>query len=114
MAHLFQVGAGSGGMPVLDMLCRDPRITRVTLVEPDVFKPHNVERHLFGNSAVGRLKAELGREWLADRCPHVSVELMIDDLLDERRQEAFESAVRGCDLRAFAAGNEPAQVYLDA
>jgi len=53
MAHLIQVGAGSGGMPVLDMLCRDPRITRVTLIEPDVYKPHNVERHLFPPSDVG-------------------------------------------------------------
>ncbi len=34
MAHLIQVGAGSGGMPVLDMLCRDARIMRVTLIEP--------------------------------------------------------------------------------
>ena len=47
VAHLIQVGAGSGGMPVLDMVCRDPRVTRVTLVEPDVYKSHNVERHLF-------------------------------------------------------------------
>ena len=47
MAHLFQVGAGSGGMPVLDMLCRDARVTAVTLVEPDVYKPHNVVRHVF-------------------------------------------------------------------
>ena len=54
MAHLFQVGAGSGGMPVLDMLSRDRRITRVTLIEPDVYKPHNVERHLFPLAAVGR------------------------------------------------------------
>ena len=29
MAHLIQVGAGSGGMPVLDMVGRDPRVTRV-------------------------------------------------------------------------------------
>ena len=35
MAHLVQVGAGSGGMPVLDLVCRDPRITRLTLIEPD-------------------------------------------------------------------------------
>ena len=40
MAHLFQVGAGSGGMPVLDMLCRDPRISQITLIEPDIYKPH--------------------------------------------------------------------------
>jgi len=52
MLHLFQVGAGSGGMPVLDLVARDARVGRVTLVEPDVYKPHNVERHLFPLSAV--------------------------------------------------------------
>ena len=59
MVSLFQVGAGSGGMPVLDMLAQDRRISRVTLVEPDVFKEHNVERHLFPRSAAGKLKAKL-------------------------------------------------------
>src|SRR5262249_25034481 len=52
VAHWLQVGAGSGGMPVLDMLARDRRLTRVTLIEPDVYKPHNVERHLFPLVAV--------------------------------------------------------------
>jgi len=47
MAHLVQVGVGSGGIAVLDALARDERITRVTLIEPDVYKPHNVYRHLF-------------------------------------------------------------------
>ena len=52
MAHVFQVGAGSGGIVVLDLIARDPRVTRLTLVEPDVYKPHNVHRHLFPLSAV--------------------------------------------------------------
>src|SRR5262245_15006550 len=59
VAHLIQVGAGSGGMPVLDMLCRDPRVTRVTLIEPDIYKPHNIERHMFPASAIEEAKAEL-------------------------------------------------------
>ena len=42
MAHVFQVGAGSGGIVVLDLLARDPRVTRVTLGEPAVYKPHTV------------------------------------------------------------------------
>src|SRR5262249_32178680 len=69
VAHLLQVGVGSGGMPVLDMVCRDERVRRVTLVEPDVYRPHNVHRHLFGVSAVGRPKAELARQWLLERRP---------------------------------------------
>src|SRR6516165_4397663 len=68
MAHLFQVGAGSGGMPVLDMVCRDARIDRVTLVEPDVYKPHNVQRHLFPLSACGWPKGGLA-ECAADNEP---------------------------------------------
>ena len=71
VAHLFQVGAGSGGMPVLDMVCRDERITHVTLVEPDVYKPHNVVRHLFPSSAVGRGKGELAAEWLREHAADV-------------------------------------------
>ena len=54
-------------MPVLDMVCRDVRVTRVTLIEPDVYKPHNVERHLFPLSAVGEPKGELARRWLRER-----------------------------------------------
>lgn len=114
MASVFQVGAGSGGMPVLDLLCRDPRVSRVTLVEPDVYKPHNVERHLFGRNAVGRLKAELAREWLAERCPHVEIELFICDLLDPLKQDAIESAVRSCDVGVCAADNEVAKFHFDA
>jgi hypothetical protein len=39
-------------MPVLDMICRDPRITQLSLIEPDINKPHNVERHLFPADAL--------------------------------------------------------------
>ena len=73
MAHLLQVGAGSGGMPVLDMLARDPQIKRVTLIEPDVYKPHNVERHLFPLSEVGNPKAEAAQRW----ANHVSAEASV-------------------------------------
>src|ERR1700731_672745 len=77
MAHLLQVGAGSGGMPVLDMVCRDRRITRVTLIEPDVYKPHNVERHLFPSAAVGQPKAILAERWLKERRPELEVRLLL-------------------------------------
>jgi len=32
MSHVFQVGAGSAGIVVLDLVARDPRVTRLTLV----------------------------------------------------------------------------------
>ena len=114
MAHLFQVGAGSGGMPVLDMVGRDPRVTRVTLIEPDVFKPHNVERHLFPLDAVGKPKASLARDWLRARRPDLRVELLECDLLDRDREGVIEEAVRACDLGVCAADNEPAKFHFDA
>jgi molybdopterin/thiamine biosynthesis adenylyltransferase len=113
MAHLIQVGAGSGGMPVLDMLCRDARITRLTLIEPDVYKPHNVERHLFPPSAVGALKATVAEQWLKERRPDLEVEVLACDLLDPARRPQIEAAVRAADVGVCAADNEPAKYFWD-
>src|SRR5437868_6641014 len=114
MAHILQVGAGSGGMPVLDMVARDPRVDRVTLVEPDVYKPHNVERHLFPASAVGRLKAELAAEWLRERRPGLRVEILAVDLLAADVQTGLEKIAAAADLGICAADNEPAKYHFDA
>jgi molybdopterin/thiamine biosynthesis adenylyltransferase len=114
MAHLIQVGAGSGGMPVLDMLCRDPRVTRLTLIEPDVYKPHNVERHLFPPAAVGQRKAELARRWLQERRPDLDVRLLPCDLLDPAAQPEIERAAAEADIGVCAADNEPAKFHWDA
>jgi molybdopterin/thiamine biosynthesis adenylyltransferase len=114
VAHVFQVGAGSGGMPVLDMLCRDPHITRVTLVEPDVYKLHNVERHLFPQQGVGQPKAVLAREWLKERRPDLDVSLLVCDLMDPKEQADIEQAVWCADVGVCAADNEPAKHHFDA
>ncbi len=113
MAHLIQVGAGSGGMPVLDMVCRDARITRVTLIEPDVYKPHNVERHLFPLSAVGQPKAVLARQWLRERRPELEVHLLVCDLLDPHRAAEIDRATAAADLGICAADNEQAKYHWD-
>ena len=115
MAHLIQVGAGSGGMPVLDMLCRDPRITRVTLIEPDVYKPHNVERHLFPPSAVGRTQGRAGAT-LAEGtpaglggaicCPAICA---IPAASGGDRRSGGQA-----DIGVCAADNEPAKYHWDA
>jgi molybdopterin/thiamine biosynthesis adenylyltransferase len=114
LAHLIQVGAGSGGMPVLDMVCRDERVGRVTLIEPDVYKPHNVVRHLFPHAAVGRPKAELAREWLRERRPGLEVETLAGDLLDPAWADRIEAAAGTADLGVCAADNEPAKYHFDA
>lgn len=114
MSHLFQVGAGSGGMTVLDIVCRDPRITQVTLVEPDIYKPHNVERHLLPPSAIGEPKADAAARWLAERRPELRVDCVIGDLLDPSMAAKIEAAVQACDLGVCAADNEPAKFHFDS
>jgi molybdopterin/thiamine biosynthesis adenylyltransferase len=112
--HIFQVGAGSGGMPVLDMLCHDPRVMRVTLVEPDIYKPHNVERHLFAPSGIGESKAGLAELWLKERRPDLEILLLECDLLDSAEQGAFDEAIADADICICAADNEPAKYHFDA
>jgi molybdopterin/thiamine biosynthesis adenylyltransferase len=114
MSTVFQVGAGSGGMVVLDLLGREPAITRVVLVEPDVYKPHNVYRHLFPAAGVGRPKADLAADWLRDRRPDLRVDLLPVDLTDPAHQPAIRDAVAACDVGVCAADNEPAKYHFDA
>lgn len=114
MAHLFQVGAGSGGMTVLDIVCRDPRLTHVTLIEPDIYKPHNVERHLFPPSGIGARKADLAAVWLMERRPELRVDLLPCDLLDALEAAPIEAAAQACDIGVCAADNEPAKFHFDA
>ena len=114
MAHLYQVGAGSGGMVVLDLVARDPRVTRVTIVEPDVYAPHNVYRHLFPPSAVGRLKAELAAEWLKALRPDLRLEVVVADLTDNSRLADFSRMAAACDIGICAVDNEPAKFAFDA
>jgi molybdopterin/thiamine biosynthesis adenylyltransferase len=114
LAHVFQVGAGSGGMPVLDMVCRDSRVTRLTLVEPDVYKPHNVVRHLFPQSAVGQLKAVLAEQWLRERRPELKVDLFVCDVCDPAWQTKLEEAAAAADVGVCAADVETAKYHFDA
>ena len=114
MATLVQVGVGSGGMVVLDLVCRDERIGAVTLIEPDVYKPHNVVRHYFPPASCGRRKAELAAEWLGERRPDLCVTVIAEDLLNPAVQGRVEEAVAAADVGVCAVDNEPAKYHWDA
>jgi molybdopterin/thiamine biosynthesis adenylyltransferase len=101
-------------MPVLDMVCRDPRIERLTLIEPDVYKPHNVHRHLFPQSAVGQRKADLAAQWLYERRPELEVRILPCDLFDAGAADDIEAAAAEADLGICAADNEQAKYHWDA
>jgi molybdopterin/thiamine biosynthesis adenylyltransferase len=84
------------------------------LIEPDVYNPHNVVRHLFAPSAVGQSKAELAANWLIERRPDLHVDLLICDLLDPAQAAKIEAAIKACDIGVCAADNEPAKFHFDA
>jgi len=109
MAHIVQVGVGSGGMPAIDLVARDSRIHEITLIEPDVYKEHNVVRHLFPLSDVGQTKASLARRWLLERRPELIVHCLEIDLCDPAHAAAIEVAVVLSDFGICAADNEAAK-----
>jgi molybdopterin/thiamine biosynthesis adenylyltransferase len=100
-------------MPVLDMVCRDGRVTQVTLIEPDIFKPHNVERHLFAETGIGEGKAGLAEQWLKARRPDLVVRTLECDLLAPVAQRRIEDAVASADIGVCAVDNEPAKYHWD-
>jgi molybdopterin/thiamine biosynthesis adenylyltransferase len=112
--HLFQVGVGSGGMVVLDLIARDPSVRAVTLIDPDVYSAHNVHRHVFPPSGVGRLKVDLAANWLRERRPDLSVAPIADSLTDHERHQEFLAAAAECDIGVCAVDNEPAKYAFDA
>jgi len=112
--RIFQVGAGSGGIVVLDALARDPRVTHIDLIEPDVYSLHNVYRHLFPESAVGRLKADLAVGWIRERRPDVTVDPFVADIADPLLQDRFEEMADRCDAGVCAVDNEPAKFAFDS
>jgi molybdopterin/thiamine biosynthesis adenylyltransferase len=101
-------------MPVLDALARDRAIDRVTLIEPDIFKAHNVERHLFAPSDVGKLKAELACAWLRERRQELEVRVLLADLLDPALQHDLADIAASCDIGVCAADNERAKFHFDS
>ena len=94
---------------MLDLLCRDPHVTAVTLIEPDMYKPHNVERHYFGPEAVGNFKAELAEDWLKERRPELHVRTLICDVMAPADQAEIREAIAAADLGVCAVDQEPAK-----
>jgi molybdopterin/thiamine biosynthesis adenylyltransferase len=101
-------------MVVLDLLCRDERITRIILVEPDVYKSHNVYRHYFPEADVGQRKIDLAARWVRQFRPDIELELRACDLLDPTVQTQLEADVQSCHIGVCAVDNEAAKFAFDA
>jgi molybdopterin/thiamine biosynthesis adenylyltransferase len=101
-------------MVVLDLLCREPSVQRIVLLDPDSYKSHNVYRHYFGLDKVGEKKVDLAAAWVKQFRPDLDVVPLTIDLLDPSRQAEIESAVQSCDLGVCAVDSEPAKYHFDA
>ncbi len=101
-------------MVVLDLLCREPSIERIILIEPDVYKSHNVYRNYFSPDCVGQKKTDLAAKWVKQFRPDLEVVTLEADLLDVPRQAEIEAAVQSCDIGVCAVDNEPAKFHFDA
>lgn len=112
--HLLQVGVGSGGIVVLDLIARDQALSRVTLIDPDIYAQHNVHRHLFPRSGVGRPKVELAAEWILERRSELTITTFVADITDPEFQQQFRQIAWVCDLGVCAVDNETAKYAFDA
>lgn len=113
MACLVQVGTGSGGMTVLDLVGRDPRITTLLLIEPDIYKPHNVVRHYFAPGCCGQHKVVLAAQWLKERRPDLVVETLQADLCDPEYADSIDQMIARADIGVCAVDNDKAKMHWD-
>jgi molybdopterin/thiamine biosynthesis adenylyltransferase len=112
-ATLLQVGVGSGGMAVLDSLCRDRQFGRFRLVDPDCYEPNNVERHFFGADGVGQRKVDLAADWIRRFRPDAEIVVHGDDLTDPAIRDDVARWASECDVAVCAVDGEPAKYAFD-
>jgi len=113
MACIIQVGVGSGGMAVLDLIIRDPQVTDVTLIEPDRFEMDNVDRHLIGHSGVGRAKVELAAEWVREHRPGIRMRTVSTSLSADGCAGSIDELADSADIGICAVDNETAKYAWD-
>lgn len=80
-SRLTIIGLGSGGFPVMQHLAMSGW-SRFTLVDFDTLDPVNLVKHPARRADLGRLKVDIGAEWLADRNPQCEVTTMPANILE--------------------------------
>ena len=106
------VGAGALGSQVHGHLSR-MGWGRWSVVDDDMFAPHNVVRHALGDFAVGQLKAAAVERLSAIATPHNRVErAFAENVLLAGHDEDMLGALRGADLILDASTSIAAARYL--
>lgn len=111
---IVQIGVGSGGIIVLDLLMRDPRITQLVLIDPDRYEAHNVHRHLFPADGVGRLKVDLAAEWVKRFRPEMTIQTLPVDVMAADAQATINDLIAECAFGIGAVDTEVAKFHVDA
>src|SRR5262249_31933670 len=91
----------------------DERVSKITIVDPDIYKSHNVVRHYHPAADVGKQKVSLATNWVRERRPDLQIVALNYDLLEVSRQAEIEDAVKSADLGICAVDVEPAKFHFD-
>lgn len=94
------LGAGSIGSQCVTSLVREGAFDKLTIVDDDVFAPHNLTRHALRGSALGNSKVDKLSEDLRDIRADLRVETLTEKLASTEPSEALSEALAtsGCIL----------------
>ncbi len=108
-AKVLVVGAGGLGCPVLQYLAA-AGIGTIGIVDFDVVEESNLQRQvLFGNSSLGKNKAEVAKEKLTELNPTISINAYPEKLLPENAAKIFKEY----DIIVDATDNFPVRYLIN-
>jgi hypothetical protein len=110
------VGLGSVGSKISEMVLRSG-ITRLLLIDGDVFLPANLERHILDWRDVGFRKANATRRRLMLIDPNSKISIIAANLNWQRSaktQADYIDQLAGCDLIVDATGDTATSLFLGA
>ncbi|WP_143114911.1 ThiF family adenylyltransferase [Jannaschia rubra] len=108
------IGAGAIGSHLATCLAREGRY-RWTIIDPDVFLPHNAARHVAGHGATFHRKADVLATYLTDILDEHDVATTIphDVSTADMGRDAIDAALHGADLVIDATASLAAARFLN-
>ncbi len=106
--HVVVIGCGMLGAPIVETLAR-AGVGKLTLIDPDVFEPANVGRHVLGASYIGQRKVDGIAHHVRASIPSVEVVPLSRDVADQMDPCPFDSTV---DLVICCTADARSEHYL--
>ena len=108
--RVLVVGCGSVGSNVVVDLVQ-AGITRLTLVDPDLFMRENIFRHVLGRKSVSKSKVVALKEEIESKYPYLFI--TAHETYIEKAIEKEIIKLSDFDLVIFATGNHTVELYLN-